>query len=72
MTFQEAIQAGWTLAGSSWSRGYVSRKIDPMGQPLKAARGQRAGLWFVELPAPNNSTRYHVRQYLRPPVGLLP
>ena len=72
MTFREAIDAGWTLSGSSWSRGYVSRKIEPLQQPLQAGRGMRAGLWYVDLPAPNGSTRYHVRQYIKPPKGLLP
>ena len=72
MTFQEALAAGWTIDGSSWSRGYVSRKVDPMKQPLHMAGGTKLGLFYVDLPAPNKSTRYHVRQYLRPPAGLIP
>lgn len=71
INFQEALASGWTLAGSSWSRGYISRKIDPMKQPLHMAGGTRLGLFYVELPA-DHSTRFHVRQYLKPPTGLLP
>ena len=72
MNFQEALASGWTLNGSAWARGYISRKLDPMKQPLHMGGGKRAGLWYVDLPAPNGSTRYHVRQYLKPPEGLLP
>jgi len=71
MTFREALDAGWTLAGSSWSRGYVSRKVVPMEQPLHRAGGTKAGLWYVALPSVDSS-RYYVRQYLKPPAGLLP
>ena len=71
INFQEALASGWTLAGSSWSRGYISRKVDPMKQPLHMAGGKRLGLFYVELPA-DHSTRFHVRQYLKPPAGLLP
>lgn len=71
MNLQEALAAGWVLAGSSWSRGYISRKVDPMKQPLHMAGGTRLGLFYVDLPAPK-ATRYHVRQYLKPPEGLLP
>lgn len=71
INFQEALASGWTIAGSSWSRGYISRKVDPMKQPLHMAGGTRLGLFYVELPA-DHSTRYHVRQYLKPPAGLLP
>lgn len=71
MNFQEALAAGWTLAGSAWARGYVSRKVDPMKQPLHMAGGTRLGEFYVELPA-EKSTRYHVRQYLRPPAGIIP
>ena len=73
MTFQEALAAGWTLSGSSWARGYVSRRVDPMKQTLHRAGGTRAGEWYVKLPdTVRNTTRYHVRQYLKPPAGLLP
>ena len=51
--------------------GYVSRKIDPMKQPLHMAGGTRLGLFYVDLPS-EKVTRYHVRQYLKPPAGLLP
>jgi len=71
INFQEALASGWTLAGSSWSRGYISRKVDIMKQPLHMAGGTRLGLFYVELPA-DRSTRFHVRQYLKPPAGLLP
>lgn len=71
MNLQEALAAGWVLAGSSWSRGYISRKVDPMKQPLHMAGGTRLGLFYVDLPAPK-ATRYHVRQYLKPPAGLIP
>lgn len=71
MSFQEALASGWTLAGSSWSRGYVSRKVDPMRQPLHMAGGRWAGYFYVDLPT-TRSTRYHVRQYLKPPAGLFP
>ena len=74
MTFDEALAAGWTLSGSSWYRGYVSRKVDPMKQELHRAGSIRSGQWYVDLPAIDGvkSTRYHVRQYLKPPAGLLP
>lgn len=72
MTLDQALTLGWTLAGSAWSSGYVSRRADPMKQVLHRAGGSRAGLWYVDLPAPDQSTRRHVRQYLKPPAGLLP
>ena len=72
MTFDEALAAGWTLDGSAWASGYISRRADPMKQSLHRAGGIRAGLWYVDLPAPDKSTWRHVRQYLRPPAGLLP
>lgn len=71
MNLQDALAAGWTLVGSAWARGYVSRKADPMKQPLHMAGGTRLGLFYVDLPA-EKSSRYHVRQYLRPPAGLIP
>ena len=71
MTFQEALASGWTLSGSAWARGYVSRKIDVMKQPLHMAGSTRLGQFYVDLPA-EKSTRYHVRQYLTPPAGLIP
>ena len=42
-----------------------------MKQPLHMAGGTRLGEFYVELPA-EKSTRYHVRQYLRPPSGTIP
>ena len=56
MTLDQALTLGWTLSGSAWSSGYVSRRADPMKQVLHPARGSRAGLWYVDLPAPDKST----------------
>ena len=71
MTFQEALASGWTMAGTSWARGYVSRRVDPMKQPLHMAGGRRLGSFYVDLPS-SITTQYHVRQYLTPPADLIP
>lgn len=71
LTLAEALAAGWTLHDSAWSRGYVSRRVDMLKQPLHRAGGTRAGLWYVKVPT-TKSTNYYIRQYLKPPAGLLP
>ena len=63
MTFKEAIENGYTLADSTFFKGYVSRKIDISKQLVKTASGKRKGQLFVELPN-WKSSYYSIRQYL--------
>ena len=63
MTYKDAIRKGYRNADSRFHRGYVSRKIDPEKQEVKAAGGSRKGQLYVELPS-WKSTRYFIRQYL--------
>lgn len=65
MTYGEAINAGYHINGTAFSRGYRSRNVDIYMLPVKRAgrRGPRAGQMYVELPC-YVSTQYHIRQYL--------
>ena len=63
MTYQDAINQGYHVADTKYQRGYVSRKADPMKQPVHVAGGLRKGHLYVLL-ACVESTRYCVRQYL--------
>ncbi len=65
MTYAEARNLGYRCGGSTYSRGYVSRRVDIMAQPVKRAgkRGPRSRQLYVELPC-YTTTNYHIRQYL--------
>lgn len=63
MTFAQAKQTGYTIAFTSYFRGYVSRRIDENLQPVKQGKGKRKNLLYVELPC-FNSSQYALRAYL--------
>lgn len=65
MTYEEALELGYRWGDRRYSRGYVSRRANPIYNPVKRAgkRGTRAGQLYVDLPN-YHSTRYHIRQYL--------
>lgn len=64
MTYEEAIKKGYTDADTKYQRGYISRKVNTMEQPVQEARGSRKGELYVLLPC-FTSTQYCIRQYLR-------
>ncbi len=61
MTYIEAIANGYTNGRVTYSRGYISRKIDKYEQPVK--QSPKTKEYYVEWPA-YNTTNYHLRQYL--------
>jgi hypothetical protein len=63
-TYKEALEQGYRPTFQNWERGYISRKADPLDQPVYEAGGKRKGLLFVRL-ASQRSCQYCVRQYLR-------
>lgn len=65
MTLREAVtQHGYIYGDCTYSRGYVSRKIDNYGElDCHIAGGSRHGQLYVNIPC-WHSTRYHIRQYL--------
>ena len=63
MTYGEALQAGYKDGETRWQHGYVSRRCDPMKQPVLIAGGTRKGELYVLLPS-WKSTTYCIRQYL--------
>jgi len=63
MTLRDALVSGYSLGDAKWARGYVSRKVNVLDQPVKTAGGVRSGQMYVEIPS-LASTRYLVRQYL--------
>lgn len=63
MTYAEAKEKGYVPSDSTYQRGYISRKIDTMQQPVKTAGGNRKGQLYVLLPC-YTSTQYCFRQYL--------
>lgn len=68
MTVEEALANGWTLAGTTWQMGYVSRRADVGKQRLRRVpRGRRAGQYYFLLPS-FMSTCYCHRQYINPPT----
>lgn len=64
-TYGEALAQGWTETDSAWCRGYVSRKTNPDNATIQVGGGSRKGEYYVVLPS-WRSSRYCVRQYLRP------
>ena len=65
-TLGDALLSGrWEYAERTRERGYISRKVHEMSQPLRIAHGAREGQVYVLLPC-MDSTRYCWRQYLRP------
>ena len=65
-TYKEAIALGYKYVFSSWTMGYVSRKVDLSAQPVYQAGGKRKGLVYILGPS-CMSSRYCHRHYLRPP-----
>ena len=64
MTYGNALAAGYVNADRQWQRGYLSRKINVMEQPVVVAGGYRKGDLYVLLPT-RQSTQYCIRQYLK-------
>lgn len=62
-TYQDAIAQGYEKADRTYQRGYISRKANPMTQPIHIAGGGRRGEQYVLLPN-WRSTQYCIRQYL--------
>lgn len=65
-TLRDALAQGYTMGEATWTRGYVSRRADPLDAPVHIAGGSRAGQLYV-LEASYNSTTYCLRRYLIPP-----
>lgn len=65
MTVDDALHSGYQIGDSTYQRGYVSRKINVMQQPVQVAGGSRAGELYFDGPC-YHSTRYHYRTYLIP------
>lgn len=65
-----ALYSGWKLLDTSLQQGYVSAKLNSFRQPIKQVPnvGCRANQFYVELHNPK-STRYLIRQYIRPPIS---
>lgn len=63
MTYREALEKGYKVVGSAWTRGYVSRKAKVDDLVCHEAGGSRKGLLYVLLPS-TMSTRYCTRLYL--------
>ena len=64
MTYADALAAGYKESDITWERNYVSRRCNPMEQPVKIAGGNRKGQLYVSLPA-WKSSYYCYRQYLK-------
>lgn len=62
-TLRDALENGYRIDERVHVRGYLSRKINPLDQPVKIAGGSRKGRLFVESPRYDSST-YHYRFYL--------
>lgn len=63
MTYADAIKAGYKTGDIKYQRGYISRRADPMAQPVRVAVGNRKGQLYVLLPC-FTSTQFCFRQYL--------
>lgn len=63
-TLSDAINAGYTLADTTYQRGYVSVRQPSSFAPVHIAGGNRRGQLYVLLHNPS-STMYCYRQYLR-------
>jgi hypothetical protein len=70
MTVEEALANGWTLADTTWQRGYVSRRVDVRKQVLQRVPnvGKRARQYYFDVPS-FTSTYYCRRQYINPPTA---
>ena len=69
MTYAEALDQGYRLRDTTLQRGYTSRRVDPMSQPVLVAGGNRKGHPYVELPNYRSTTYGTIRQYLAPPTA---
>lgn len=65
MTYGEALDMGYRMGDIKYQRGYVSRRVDVLEQPVKEAGGSRKGELYVLIPN-RYSTNYCYRQYLVP------
>lgn len=66
MTFQQALDMGYTIGDVRFQKGYVSRKCNVGNQPVLIAKGNRKGEKYVLIPN-FKSTRYCFRYYLIEP-----
>ena len=53
---KEAIDIGYEVGDRKYSRGYISRKINTLNQPIKIAGGTRKGELYYEIPSYNSTT----------------
>lgn len=67
-TYGEAIEMGYSLGDTAWTRGYVSRRSEQVcdDTPIHVAGGSRQGELYVLMPS-WESTTYCRRQYLTGP-----
>lgn len=66
-TLKDAYDDGYRITETKHVRGYLSRKVCEMDQPVKVAGGIRKGQLYVELPCYTSAT-YHYRCYLTKPI----
>ena len=64
MTYQDAINQGYTIYDKSYQSGYVSRKADLLKAVVHTAKGNRKGEQYILAPC-WRSTRYCYRLYIR-------
>ena len=64
-TAAEAEQMGWETDGTTWYRGYVSRRSKPEDWPVCEAGGKRYGELYYIHPC-WHSTQYCLRTYIIP------
>ena len=68
-TLNDYLDAGYRLdGGKSYTKGYVSRKVDLGNQIVYEAGGNRKGQFYILAPS-YTSTRYCFRHYLTKPEG---
>ena len=65
-TLRDALALGYSLGEATWTRGYISRRANPLDARVHVAGGSRAGQLYV-LEASYNSTTYCLRRYLISP-----
>lgn len=63
MTVKELKAQGYTVCGSSYQRGYISRRnFNPDAQQVHVAGGSRKGQYYYLAPC-RHSTQYCLRWY---------
>lgn len=66
-TLRDALEDGYIIGECEHERGYLSRKVCDLDQPVKVDGRTRSGQLYVELPCHTSST-YHYRFYLVKPI----